>query len=59
MKKWRDAADIKSADLSEEEFKILREMAKKPHFDHFERNPKKKKAKVRKRWILLNLLEIL
>ena len=51
MKKWKDAGDIESADLSDKEFKILREMSKKPHFDHYEtpKKKKKKKAKVRKR----------
>lgn len=48
MKKWRDAGDIESADLSDEEFKILREMSKKPHFDHYETPKKKKKKKVKR-----------
>lgn len=46
--KWRDAGEIKAAELTDEEFKTLREMSKKPKFDHFEKNKKKKRKRVRK-----------
>ena len=46
--KWRDAGEIKAAELTDEEFKTLREMRKKPKFDHFEKEKRKKKRKVSK-----------
>ena len=45
--KWRDAGEIKAAELTDEEFKTLREMSKKPKFDHFEKEKRKKKRKVK------------
>ena len=43
--KWRDAGEIKAAELTDEEFETLREMSKKPKFDHFEKEKRKKGSK--------------
>ena len=45
--KWRDAGEIKAAELTDEELKTLREMSKKQKFDHFEKEKRKKKRKVK------------